>query len=110
MAKVESPFAAEGSGQVSADRHSVLVPIEIAGSIGHGRRQDRSDRRAHRRDPAGQSRLLRRVFGESTGEEIKTAFFDDLKKAGLYSIPLTLGILLIAFGARVAAGIRSCSA
>ncbi len=36
---------------------------------------------------------------------INAAFFDDLKKAGLYSVPLTLGILLIAFGALVAAGI-----
>ena len=44
-------------------------------------------------------------FGESTGKEINAAFFDDLKKAGLYSVPLTLGILLIAFGALVAAGI-----
>ena len=33
------------------------------------------------------------------------AFKDDLKKAGLYSIPLTLIILMLAFGALVAAGI-----
>ena len=44
-------------------------------------------------------------FGESTGKEVNAAFFDDLKKAGLYSIPLTLIILLVAFGALVAAGI-----
>ena len=44
-------------------------------------------------------------FGESTGKAIQAAFFDDLKKAGLFSVPLTLAILLIAFGALVAAGI-----
>ena len=44
-------------------------------------------------------------FGESTKKEIVGAFNDDLKKAGLYSIPLTLAILLLAFGALVAAGI-----
>ena len=44
-------------------------------------------------------------FGESTGKQIDGAFFDDLKKAGLISLPLTLAILLLAFGALVAAGI-----
>ena len=44
-------------------------------------------------------------FGESTDKEVNAAFFDDLKKAGLYSIPLTLIILIVAFGALVAAGI-----
>ena len=44
-------------------------------------------------------------FGESTGKQIETAFFDDLKRAGLFSVPLTLAILLVAFGALVAAGI-----
>ena len=34
-----------------------------------------------------------------------TAFEDDLGKAGLLSLPITLGILAIAFGALVAAGI-----
>ena len=44
-------------------------------------------------------------FGESTKKQIKAAFLDDLKRAGLFSVPLTLIILLIAFGALVAAGI-----
>ena len=44
-------------------------------------------------------------FGESTGKDIDGAFKDDLKKAGLISLPLTLAILLVAFGALVAAGI-----
>ena len=30
---------------------------------------------------------------------------DDLKKAGLYSVPITLIILIVVFGALVAAGI-----
>ena len=31
VAKVESPYAAGNAGQVSDDRHSVLVPVEIRG-------------------------------------------------------------------------------
>ena len=105
VAKVESPFDAENAGQISDDRKSVLVPMEIKGL---------SDDAADKIDP-----VVARVaelqnahpeftigsFGESTDKEVTAAFFDDLKKAGLYSIPLTLIILLVAFGALVAAGI-----
>ncbi len=105
IAKVESPLVTENSGQVSADRKSVLVPMEIRGKIADA--PDKIDavvarvkelQRAHPEFYIGS-------FGESTKKEVKAGFFDDLKKAGLYSLPLTLGILLLAFGALVAAGI-----
>ena len=38
-------------------------------------------------------------------KELQASFKDDLKRAGLFSVPLTLIILLVAFGALVAAGI-----
>ena len=93
------------TGQISDDKHSVLVELEIAGD---------SDDAADKIDP-----VVDRVercrsahpdfyvgsFGESTGKALKDAFFEDLKKAGLYSVPLTLIILIVAFGALVAAGI-----
>src|SRR5439155_642364 len=41
----------------------------------------------------------------SAAKETDAAFADDLKSAGVFSIPLTLIILVIAFGALVAAGI-----
>ena len=44
-------------------------------------------------------------FGISADEEIDAAFFDDLKKAGVLSLPVTLIILIVVFGASVAAGI-----
>ena len=44
-------------------------------------------------------------FGESTDQALQASFNDDLKTAGLFSVPLTLIILLFAFGALVAAGI-----
>ena len=105
VAKVESPFDADNIGSVSTDKHSALVGIEIAGPSGDA---------ADKVDP-----IVARVaavqkanpdfyvgsFGESTGKAIEASFFDDLKKAGLFSVPLTLIILLIAFGALVAAGI-----
>jgi RND superfamily putative drug exporter len=105
VARVESPFDAANSGQISDDKHSVLVPVEIKGLA-----EDAADKvdpivarvaelqKAH-------PELYIGSFGESTGKAIQASFFDDLKKAGLYSVPLTLIILLFAFGALVAAGI-----
>ena len=83
----------------------MLVPTEIRGP---------SDEAADKVDPivdamAGVQRANPAFyvgsFGESTGKEIQGAFYDDLKKAGLFSVPLTLLILVFAFGALVAAGI-----
>ena len=106
VAKVESPFDVEdNSGLISDDKHSVLVPIEIKGL---------KDDAVDKVDP-----IVDRVaelqkanpdftigsFGESTEKAVYAAFMDDLLKAGAFSIPLTLIILLVAFGTLVAAGI-----
>ena len=106
VAKVESPFDVEdNSGLISDDQHSVLVPVEIKGL---------SDDASDKVDP-----IVDRVaelqkanpdftigsFGESTNKAVYAAFMDDLLKAGAFSVPLTLIILLVAFGALVAAGI-----
>jgi uncharacterized membrane protein YdfJ with MMPL/SSD domain len=105
IAKVESPFDAENTGQVSDDEHSVLVGTEIKGDP-----EDAGDKiepviaavdelqRAHPEFYIGS-------VGESTDKAVTDAFLEDLAKAGLLSIPLTLIILIIAFGALVAAGI-----
>ena len=105
VARVKSPYEPENSGFISADRHSALVPIEILGP---------SDEAADKIDP-----VVARVaevqkahpdfyigsFGESTNKALNASFGDDLKRAGLFSVPLTLIILVLAFGALVAAGI-----
>jgi RND superfamily putative drug exporter len=105
VANVESPYDADNQGQIASDRHSVLVPIEIRGP---------ADNAVDKVDPivarvaevqAAHPAFYVGSFGTGTKKEIVGAFQDDLKKAGLYSIPLTLAILLLAFGALVAAGI-----
>ena len=106
VAKVESPFDVEdNSGLISDDQHSVLVPVEIKGL---------SDDATDKVDPiVDRVAALQKAnpdftigsFGESTNKALFAAFMDDLLKAGAFSIPLTLIILLVAFGALVAAGI-----
>ena len=103
--KVESPFASGNGGFISADKGSALVRVEIRGP---------SEDAVDKVDPivAGVAEVQREhpdfyvgSFGESTNKALTASFGDDLKRAGLFSVPLTLVILLIAFGALVAAGI-----
>jgi uncharacterized membrane protein YdfJ with MMPL/SSD domain len=105
VAKVESPFDPENTGLVSDDKQSVLVPIEIRGD---------PEKASDKIDPvvarvkelqAANPQFTIGSFGESTNKAVTEEFFNDLKKAGMYSIPLTLIILLVAFGALVAAGV-----
>ena len=105
IAKVESPYDPENSGQISDDQHSAFVGFEIKGPS-----EDAGDKV----DPivAGVAEAQKAnpnftigSFGESTNKAVYDAFMDDLLKAGMFSIPLTLIILLVAFGTLVAAGI-----
>jgi uncharacterized membrane protein YdfJ with MMPL/SSD domain len=103
--EVKSPYEAGNSGFVSADKHSALVRIEIRGP---------SEDAVDKIDPIvarvaevqkANPELYVGSFGESTSKALTASFGDDLKRAGLFSVPLTLIILLVAFGALVAAGI-----
>jgi uncharacterized membrane protein YdfJ with MMPL/SSD domain len=105
VATVQSPFDQGNEGQISDDQHSVLVPLEIQGP---------SDDAADKIDPVvaavaevqtAHPDFFVGSFGESTNKALQASFGDDLKKAGSISLPLTLIILLVAFGALVAAGI-----
>ncbi len=108
VAKVESPFDADNSGQISDDKHSVLVEFEI-----RGRRMKAADKVDPDRRPVADEVQKATTPASTSGRSARAptrrstgAFMDDLKKAGGHlSIPLTLIILLVAFGALVAAGI-----
>jgi uncharacterized membrane protein YdfJ with MMPL/SSD domain len=92
--------------KIAGDRHAVLIDFDISG--------DR-DTAADRLDPvlksvddaakAHPSFFVGEFGGASAAKGVDTAFADDLKSAGVFSIPLTLIILVVAFGALVAAGI-----
>jgi uncharacterized membrane protein YdfJ with MMPL/SSD domain len=105
IAKVESPLDAANSGQISDDKHSAFVGLEIAGDP--DKAPDIIDPVVDRVDELQSAHPGYYIgsFGTSTGKAVEAGFFDDLKKAGEFSVPLTLIILVIAFGAFVAAGI-----
>jgi RND superfamily putative drug exporter len=105
VATVESPYGQGETGLISADEASALVPVEFAGSP-----EDAGDKTdavvsAVAAVQEEHPEFYVGSFGESTNKALNDSFAEDLKTAGLYSVPLTLLILLIAFGAVVAAGI-----
>jgi RND superfamily putative drug exporter len=103
---VRSPLAAGAADQVSADGRSALVEFQISGNADDA--IDKIDPVLERVDELQQAHpeLFVGAFGDASKvDALMTAFEDDLGTAGLLSLPITLGILVIAFGALVAAGI-----
>ena len=103
---VRSPLDPANAGQIAKSGHAALVEFEIRGDKDKagdklGPVLDGVDdaQRAHPGFFIGE-------FGDASSvKAVDTAFADDLKSAGVFSIPLTLIILVVAFGALVAAGI-----
>jgi uncharacterized membrane protein YdfJ with MMPL/SSD domain len=106
VTNITSPFAAGNEGRVSDDGHSALVQFDI-----RGKSEDAKDKvapilatvaSAERTAPG----FTIEEFGDgSVAKGINDQFGKDLEKAGVISLPVTLGILLLTFGALVAAGI-----
>ena len=102
---VRSPLDPDNSGQVAANGKSVLIDFKISGD-----REDAVDKidpviAAVTEVQKANPDLFIGQFGVSASKEVNAAFTDDLKKAGLLSIPVTLIILIVVFGSLVAAGI-----
>jgi uncharacterized membrane protein YdfJ with MMPL/SSD domain len=92
--------------KIAGDRHAVLIDFDISGDKVTA--TDRLGPVLKNVDDAATANPSFFVgeFGDaSAAKGVDTAFADDLKSAGVFSIPLTLIILIVAFGALVAAGI-----
>src|SRR5262249_3049787 len=102
---LRSPLAGE-RGQVSKDGHSALIEFELKGD---------ADSAADRVQPVldavaaaqrAHPTFTIREFGEASGKhELSGALNRDLRRAERLSVPITFLILLLAFGAFVAAGL-----
>ena len=103
---VRSPLAPGNADQIAKNGHAALVEFEIRGD---------PDKAADKIVPVldGVAHTQRNhpqffigEFGDASSVNgVETAYGDDLAKAGLLSIPVTLIILVFTFGALVAAGI-----
>src|SRR5437762_4524457 len=103
---VRSPLDPGNAGQIAKGGRAALVEFEIRGDkntagdkLGPVLKSVADAQRAHPGFFVGE------FGGASAAKAVDTAFANDLKSAGIFSIPLTLIILVVAFGALVAAGI-----
>jgi len=104
--RVRSPLRPANSGQVAQNRQSALVQFEIRGE------QDKADKKvqpildAVDRVQQRHSGFTVAEFGfASATHELNDTLNKDFQRAEYSSLPVTLAILLVAFGALVAAGL-----
>ena len=103
---VQSPLDSENADQIAAGGHAALVEFEIRGDPDDA--VDKIGPILDRVDVAQQIHPAYFIgeFGNASAEDaVVTAYGDDLGKAGELSLPITLLILVIAFGSLIAAGI-----
>jgi uncharacterized membrane protein YdfJ with MMPL/SSD domain len=103
---VQSPLTAGNEGQISPDGRSAVVTFKVPGD---------DEQVADRIDPslaataaaqrAHPELRIEQFGGGSADKALSKAFADDFKRAETLSLPITLLILLVAFGALVAAGL-----
>jgi RND superfamily putative drug exporter len=103
---IESPYAKGNEGQVSKDGRSVLVNFKLRGDETEAEEAVGPILAATDRVAASNQGVYVGEFGSaSASKALSQAFEDDFKKAEFLSLPITLLILLLAFGAIVAAGV-----
>ena len=106
VASIGSPLDASNVGQISVDGRSALVTFQITGDpdtagdrVGPALAATAAVQRAH------PTLFIGQVGDGSANEAISTRISDDFRRAEFTSLPVTLLILFLAFGALVAAGI-----
>ena len=103
---VRSPLDPANAGQIAKDKHAAVVEFDIRGA--KDKATDKIGRVVDTVADAQQAHpgFFIGEFGDASAQkETGDVFAGDLGRAGIFSVPLTLIILVLAFGALVAAGI-----
>jgi uncharacterized membrane protein YdfJ with MMPL/SSD domain len=106
VVSIRSPLDEANFNLVSRDGHSALVDFQIAGDVDAAPDKVQPVLDTVAAAQAAHPAFVVEQFGDASVEkEFEETFLRDLEKAGLLSVPLTLIILIVAFGSLVAAGI-----
>ena len=106
VTKLRSPLAPGNTGQISADGHSALIQFTPKGSYDDAVTYiDSITAATDEVQKANPDYIVVQAGSASTGKALDEMFGSQLARAGLISIPITLGILLVVFGSLVAASI-----
>jgi putative drug exporter of the RND superfamily len=104
--KVDSPFAKGNAGQISPDGKSALVNFQVNGDDDAAKAAIDPIEVAVAKVGTDHPELRVGQFGgASASKAIDKAFSDDFKKAETLSVPITIVILILAFGTLAAVGI-----
>jgi RND superfamily putative drug exporter len=103
---LRSPLAPANRGEISKDGHSALVSFQIAGDQSHADDTVGASLAATAAAQKAHPSLRIEQAGDASADKaLNKSFSDDFAKARTLSLPITLLILIFAFGALVAAGI-----
>src|SRR4051794_39028311 len=103
---VRSPPARGNQGQLAPDRRSALVQFKIAGDEDQAKDRVGATLAAVAAAQKAHSGFIVQEFGDASADKgISKSYEDDFKRAETLSLPITLLILVVAFGALVAASI-----
>ncbi len=106
VAKLRSPLAAGNGGQISKDGHSALIQFSPEGTYDDAATYiDTITAATEKVQDRNPDYYVGQAGSASTGKALDELFAGQLAMAGLLSIPLTLGILLLVFGSLVGASI-----
>jgi uncharacterized membrane protein YdfJ with MMPL/SSD domain len=101
---IESPLV--NAGQISADRHSVLVQFDVSGDADKAKDEIEPMLSAVAGVQRAHPNMRIEEFGEASANHVlDDTLGKDFQKAERLTLPITLIILLFAFGAAVAAGL-----
>jgi uncharacterized membrane protein YdfJ with MMPL/SSD domain len=99
---VQSPYAEDSQGALSEDGKSALVTFDLPGEDAD-KKVEPSLAAVSALDKQESSFRIEQFGGGSADKALGEAFADDFKKAEVTSLPITLIILILAFGALLAA-------
>jgi len=103
---IVSPINRPKAGLVARDGHSALVQFDVKGPA-----EDAKDRIAPilkgiEGAQAGNPGVIIEEFGQASSEyQVEQRFESDMGRAEITSVPLTIAILVVAFGSLIAAGL-----
>jgi uncharacterized membrane protein YdfJ with MMPL/SSD domain len=106
VSNVHSPLYRENSAQLSGDGRSALVTFQLAGDQAQVKTRVDAPLAAVAAAQRANPRVRIEEFGDaSAAKALDQSFANDFRRAEYTSLPITLIILLFAFGALVAAGV-----
>jgi anti-anti-sigma factor len=103
---VRSPLEPGNASHISPDGRSALVTFDLLGDDDELEDNVTPVQEAVERVQSANPGLLIEEFGDASADKaLSQAFEDDLRKAETLSLPITLVILVLAFGSLAAAGV-----